>query len=115
MGFLAGWFCNAVMKMDWRRRRVYVWSFMDSGTVEIRENFANIGGSIVPGMKIRYLGDLDSKVQYTRNTGAIHRHMTNPYYRSSTREGEVIFQHPPEVTERHLSANLSTIACHHRR
>lgn len=102
------------MKMDRRRLQVHVSSFVDSRAFEIRQNFANDGDSIVRGMKIRYLGDLAFKVQYTRNTGAIHRHMTNPYYRSSTREGEVIFQHPPEVTEGHLSANLSMIACHPR-
>lgn len=83
--------------------------------MEICENFTNTGNSIVRGMKIRYQGELAFKVQYTRNTGAIRRHMTNLYYRSLTREGEVIFQHPPEATERRLSANLSMIACHRRR
>lgn len=103
------------MKMEWRGLQFYVSSFMDSGTVEIRKNCANIGGSIVRGMTIRYLGELAFKVQYTRNIGAIHRHMTNPYYRSSTREGDLIFQHPPEVMEGRLSANLSMIVCHRRR
>lgn len=102
------------MRMDWRGLQFEVSSFMDSGTVEIRQNFANVGDSIVRGMKIRYLGELAFKVQYMRNTGAIHRHMTNPYYRSSTREGELILQHPPGVTEGRLSANLSMIACHRR-
>lgn len=79
-----------------------------------RENFTNIGGFIARGMKIRYQGELAFKAQYTRNTGAIRRHMTNPYYKSLTREGEVIFQHPPGATEGRLSANLSMIACHRR-